>query len=224
LLCIKRTTPSAPASSGFASPGKSQRAAQRKEAQPVFGNPEQNQENTMDAHDFDRITRVVATRLPRRTLAGLLGAASLSAFNLSEATKRKRKQKKKKIKPNDFGCVDVGRFCKNGGQCCSGICTGKKRKRKCRAHDERSCQPGQDSCAGAGASISCTTTAGLKGQCVITTGKAAYCLGSGDCFACTRDSDCVPTFGAGAACIVCTSECSGVTPGSTACAGLAEQL
>lgn len=195
-------------------------AAHGTDAKPDCGNPAQLQEDTMEAHEFDRVTRLVSARFSRRTLAGLLGLSAAGVASLTEA----KKKKKKKVRRNSFGCVDVGKYCKNGGQCCSGICTGKKNTRKCQAHDESTCQPGQDSCAGAGSPIPCTTTAGLTGQCVITTGKAAYCLGGGDCFPCTRDADCAPAFGAGAACIVCTSECSGANSGSTACAGLAEPL
>lgn len=187
----------------------------------------------MDDRDFDRLTRAVSTRLPRRRLAGLLGlgAAGLGILGLSdlaEARKnrnknkknKKRQKKKKKVKRNDFGCVDVGKTCKNDGQCCSGICEGKKNK-KCKAHDESTCQAGQDSCIGVPAP--CMTTAGFIGQCGTTTGKAAFCFSDGDCFPCTKDADCEPTFGARAACIVC-AECLGVTPQGTGCVGVAAEL
>ncbi len=65
----------------------------------------------------------IPTRLPRRTLAGLLGLSSLSVVSPSIARKNK---KKKKVKRNDFNCVDAGKFCKNDGPCCSGICEDKK--------------------------------------------------------------------------------------------------
>ncbi len=168
----------------------------------------------MDANEFDRMTRRVSIRFSRRTLSGLLGVSLAGVAGLTEA----KKKKKKKIKRNGFGCVNVGNSCKNDGQCCSGICAGKKRKRKCRAHDEGTCQPGQDSCVGT--SVACTTTGGLMGQCAVTTGKAEYCTSSGVCFPCTRDSDCVPNFGPGAACFVCMKECAGSNPGGTACGGL----
>lgn len=174
----------------------------------------------MDAPDFDHLTRAISIRIQRRRLAGLLGmgAAGLGAIGLSdsaEAKKNKNKKKKKKVKRNDFDCVDVGKFCKNNGQCCSGICQGKKDKKKCKAHDESTCQAGQDFCLGV--EVSCTTTTGSTGSCAITTGKASYCFEDGDCFPCSKDSDCVPLLGAGAACIVCTGECLGENPQSTAC-------
>ena len=48
----------------------------------------------MEAHDFDRLTRAASTRLPRRTLVGLLGLSSLSVVGQTEARKKKRKKKK----------------------------------------------------------------------------------------------------------------------------------
>lgn len=174
----------------------------------------------MDAHDFDRMTRIVSTRLPRRSLAGLLGlsAAGLGAVGLNEFAQAKKKKKKKKVKKNDFGCVNVGKYCKNDGQCCSGICEGKKDKKKCQAHDESTCQAGQDLCLGV--DVPCTTTKGETGQCVTTTGNAPYCFSGGDCFPCSKDSDCVAFTGVGSACIVCVSECFGENPQATACVGL----
>ena len=169
----------------------------------------------MDAHDFDRLTRTLSPRMPRRTLAGLLGLTALGVAGSPEA--KKKKKKKKKVKRNNFGCVDVGKYCKNSGQCCSGICQGKKKNRKCKAHDQSTCQPGQDTCAGN--AVPCTTTTNVAGTCVVTTGKAPYCFFEGDCAPCSKDSDCVPTLGAGAACIVCP-ECINQTPQGTACVGI----
>lgn len=179
----------------------------------------------MDAHDFDRRTRAISTRLPRRSLAGLLGlgAASLGTLGQIDLTNaRKKKKKKKKVKRNDFDCVDVGKFCKNNSQCCSGICEGKKNK-TCKAHDQSTCQPGQDSCLGT--EVQCATTTGAEGNCVTTTGKAPYCYNQspGNCTQCSKDSDCVPLLGAGAACIVCAI-CLDQNPDGTACVGLGQPL
>jgi hypothetical protein len=38
------------------------------------------------------------------------------------------------------------------------------------------------------------------------------------CAECTRDADCAPLFGPGAACIVCAAECGDKTPNATLCA------
>jgi hypothetical protein len=170
----------------------------------------------MDARGFDRMTRAVSTRLPRRGLAGVLGLSALGGTGMAEA--KKNNNKKKKVKRNDFNCVEVGKFCKNDGQCFSGVCKGKKDKKKCKAHDESTCRAGQDLCLGE--EVRCTTSAGASGQCVTTTGKASYCFEDADCFPCSKDSDCEPLLGAGAACIVCVSECSSENPQGTACAGL----
>jgi hypothetical protein len=131
---------------------------------------------------------------------------------------KSRKKRKKKIKRNALGCVDVGRRCKNASQCSSGICSGKKRKRKCRAHDQSTCQNGQDFCLGV--EVACTATTGRPGECATTTGAASYCAVSSSCAVCVRDADCEPTHGVGAACTLCASECAGSTPNGTACSGL----
>jgi len=186
------------------------------------GNPARIEEDSMDARDFDRMARSVSTRMPRRTLAGLLGLSLLSVAGLAEAkknnNKNKDKKKNKKVKRNDFGCVSVGKFCKNDGQCCSGICQGKKDNKKCKAHDQSTCQSGQDLCLGN--PVGCTTTSGSVGQCGTTTGNAPYCFDGGPCSPCSKDSDCEAIAGAGAACIVCVTECFGENPQSTACVGL----
>ena len=130
--------------------------------------------------------------------------------------KRKRRKHKKKVKRNAFGCVDVGKFCKNDGQCCSGICQGKKDKKKCKAHGESTCQAGQDVCGGL--PVPCLTETGESGACARTTGNAGYCEADGDCFACSKDADCVPFCGPQAACLSCPT-CIGVNGTQTACVG-----
>lgn len=168
----------------------------------------------MDAPSFDHVTRAMPSCFSRRMLAGLLGATGLGANGLAEA----KNKRKKKVKRNALGCVDVGKLCKNASQCCSGICSGKKGKRKCQAHDQSSCQNGQDFCNGV--EVACTATTGKSGVCLATTGAASYCAVSSACAVCVRDADCELTHGAGAACTVCTSECAGSTPNGTACSGL----
>jgi len=113
--------------------------------------------------------------------------------------------------------VDVNAFCQTDDQCCSGLCQGKQGKKTCQAHDQSTCQPGQDVCLGS--DDVCTTTTGADGACATTTGKAIYCFGAGSCAPCAKDADCVQLVGAGAACIVC-AECADDIPGATACVGL----
>jgi hypothetical protein len=165
----------------------------------------------MDSDRFDGLTRSVSTLLSRRRLAGLFAASALALPTLSEA-KKKHKKKKKRAKFNAFGCVNVGNFCKNSGQCCSGLCTGNK----CKAHNTSTCQPGQDICTPS-APVLCTTETGDPGECGITTGQASYCEADGDCFFCNTDADCIGFCGHGAACLVC-ADC--IATGGTACVGV----
>jgi hypothetical protein len=174
----------------------------------------------MDRTRVDGLTRSVSTMLSRRTLAGALGMGALALPGLTDAKKKHKHEKKHKVELNDFGCVDVGTFCKNDDQCCSGVCQGKKGKGTCQSHDQSTCQPGQDICAGT--EVDCTTESGDRGECAITTGKSPYCETSGDCFNCAKDADCVPFCGEGAACTVCAS-CA--TEGTqTACVGTGTTL
>jgi hypothetical protein len=113
--------------------------------------------------------------------------------------------------------VNVGGFCKNGGQCCSGICQGRKDKRKCKAHNASTCQPGQDICLVG--QFGCLTDTGDAGLCGRTTGGAGYCEASAGCFPCKKDTDCVPFCGSGAACLDCPSCAMQDEGGVTACAG-----
>jgi hypothetical protein len=154
----------------------------------------------MDTSRLDRLTRSVSILLSRRTLAGALGLATLALPQGIDA--KKRRKRKKKIKRNAFGCVNVGGFCKNSGQCCSGICEGKKGKKKCQAHDTGGCQPGHSVADCSGESVPCPDFS--DGQCATTTGNAAFCLfaKSQTVPPCTRDADCAADV-PGAACVLC---------------------
>jgi hypothetical protein len=164
----------------------------------------------MDANRFDRLTR----RFVIGGFAATLGVAAARFPDAAIARKRRR------IKRNAFGCVNVGDFCRKSGQCCSGLCRGKRGKQTCRAHDTGDgCRAGDqtDSCGGAGV-VRCTTATGeANGLCNTTTGNAPYCsseaFGSFRCTACTKDAECREHCGPAAACIRCP-ECSVV---DTAC-------
>jgi hypothetical protein len=160
----------------------------------------------MDHNRFDRITLALASGLSRRTLAAVAGLGALGAAGVVDA----KKKKKKKVKKNEFGCVDVGKYCKNAGQCCSGICQGKKGKKKCKAHDASTCANGQKEVfCGGGSAVTCKTASGAEGLCNTTTGKAGYCTGGpGTCVPCKKDADCISTCGTGAACVPCDG-CTG---------------
>jgi hypothetical protein len=172
----------------------------------------------MDPVDFDRLARTVSTVLSRRTLAGALSLGALTVPGLAEAKKKHTKRKKKKVKFNDFGCVNVGAFCKNAGQCCSGICSGKKGKKKCKDHDQSTCQSGQQLGECGGVNVSCTSTAGEVGACFTTTGNGEFCADEVLCSTCTKDADCRALCDTNAACSPCPA-CAGTPPGNagTAC-------
>lgn len=141
----------------------------------------------------------------------ILGILTPSQSLTAGAKRRRRKRKKKKIEKNAFGCVDVGAFCQNSDQCCSGICEGKKGKKTCQAHGVGGCQVGDDLCADTG-----NETCLEGGFCLRTTGNASFCgsAGDGECATCAKDVDCETQFGVGAACIVC-ARC--FETGGTAC-------
>ncbi|MGH2617419.1 MAG: hypothetical protein ACRDJC_19470 [Thermomicrobiales bacterium] len=163
----------------------------------------------MDDRSFDRLTR-------RLVLGGFMAALGLGTARLPDGTNARKR--KKKLKRNEFGCVNVGRFCKNGGQCCSGICRGKKGKKKCRGHDAGvGCQSGdQGSFCAAGTDKNCITKFNNFGTCATTTGNAGYCYGGFDCFACSKDAECLALCGGATACIRCAVGCE--NEGGTACA------
>lgn len=164
----------------------------------------------MEHRRFDQLVRTLSTYQSRR---GLLGALGLGALVSPDAVGARKKKKKAKF--NEFGCVNVAEFCKNSNQCCSGLCEGKKGKKRCSAHDSGTCQAGQNACDDAVATP-CVSSSGVNtAACDTTTGNAPYCTADGDCFACKKDADCVPFCGPQAACIRC-ADCAneGVT---TAC-------
>jgi hypothetical protein len=172
----------------------------------------------MDTDRFDRLSRTVSLLVSRRSVTGALGLGAIAIPGLAEGRKNhKKRKKKKKIRRNGFGCVNVGNFCKSGDQCCSGICQGKKGKKKCQPHDASTCA-GQDGCADE--FVPCTIKE-FTGTCAVTTGNASYCAVNSECVACAKDTDCEALCGAGAACIVC-AEC--VVAGlQTACASTTEE-
>lgn len=154
----------------------------------------------------------------RRRLARTLGLTTIALPG--SATAKNRKKKKKKVTFNDFGCVNVGGICKNASQCCSGICKGKKGKKKCQAHDAQGCQAGQreEICGGDAVNVPCTSSAGEEDSvCDTTTGNAGYCTFNGDCFPCSKDADCQEFCGPAAACMICADFCA--ETGGTACVG-----
>jgi hypothetical protein len=178
----------------------------------------------MNRNRLDDLTRSLFSRPSRRHLvASLVGGVFGTNTTLfpqvltAKKKRRRKKRKKKKVTFNDFGCVNVGSFCKDSSQCCSGICDGKMGKQTCQAHDQTTCQAGQDNYCSGGPPLPCDTSAGYSGACVHTTGNASYCQYTASCHACSKDADCVPFCGSRSACIV-ADECCPST--GTACASV----
>ena len=172
----------------------------------------------MDQHVPEHVIHGLL-RLPSRrdVVRGLAGAGIAAVVGRWPHAATARKDRKPKMKRNAFGCVNVGDSCRNDGQCCSGLCVGKKGKRTCRDHDGGTgCRAGliEDGCGG-DIDVACTTSTGQPGICNTTTGNAGYCIGIAAVSAkatCTKDEDCRVTCGTEAAvCITCE--------GAGACAG-----
>ncbi len=162
----------------------------------------------------DRLARTLAGARTRRgvlrRLISVLGLGVIATHVSDDAAAKKKNRKKPK--KNAFGCLNVGKAC-NGknSTCCSGICHGKrpkhgeKDKSECKAHGEGSCQPSEDLCL-FNTEFPCSGVPGAN--CYRTTGNASFCAELGFCMDCKKDTDCEPTHGAGAACVVCTT-CGG---------------
>jgi hypothetical protein len=162
----------------------------------------------MDHRAFDELIRSL-TKSRRVLLGGALVAAGRLGFSAADAKKRKRKKRNKRQSvgtPNAFGCLNVGDPCKSAEQCCSGICSGKKGKKRCRSHDTGGCPAGHD--AFGDDVVTCQTSSGVWGKCGTTTGNAGYCVGGGDCHPCAKDADCRSRCGPQAACVVSPQACA----------------
>ena len=121
------------------------------------------------------------------------------------------------------GCAKVGKPCKRATHCCSGICTGKHGKKKCRGHGAGTCQRGQDICTDPNPDLDRCNNNALC-ACIVTTAGTSFCydqtFGGGNwCADCERDTDCVGLgFPTGSACgPVSAGRCAGLCESSTAC-------
>jgi hypothetical protein len=166
----------------------------------------------MDGSRFDTWTRRRVGRATGGLATALLGLGLLVGQRAPlPAKSRKKKGKRRRLPFNAFGCLNVGRKCRGrDGLCCSGICAGKKPKpgrkdrRRCVAHDTGGCTVTGLPCTMP--APACTTSLGEGGGCVTTTGNAPYCMRVATTAPCTKDADCVPTFGSLAACRNCAGK------------------
>jgi hypothetical protein len=108
-------------------------------------------------------------------------------------------------------CRKPGKPCKRDRQCCSGRCTGKKDKKRCRpAPVQGVCTIADNACfADDIPEVVCGTSE--LGQCIcfVTVSGEAFCadtLGSGD-IACDNDANCVGALAPGARCIQSAAAC-----------------
>lgn len=174
----------------------------------------------MNQNHSDALTRTLGSMPSRREvlrgLAGVgLGLGWLRPPAIADAKKkRKHKKRKPKAKPNAYGCLEVGDACTNADQCCSGICAGKKGKKRCRAHGTGTCNqelPGL--CSNVPTVAPCNGSASCF--CLSTTANSSFCAQLGDrlCADCQKDADCealglppgsacLPTTG-----ILCATDC-----------------
>ena len=170
----------------------------------------------MDSTRFDHMTRLL-TGSRRSLLTGVLALGTGLLVGPSVGAKRHQKGKRrkgKKVEPNEFGCLEFGDPCASKDDCCSGICEGKKGKRRCGAHDTGNCLAGASSIGcGGSANVACTTDLGEAGLCVTTTGNAGFCGAAFRDYVCQTDIDCQTVnggqLGPRAACIRCADSVSG---------------
>jgi hypothetical protein len=164
----------------------------------------------MDGLRFDAMTRSLSQGSSRRRfLHGLTAVLGLATAHVPGAIRAGRR--KKKLKRNEFGCVDIGGKCRGkDGNCCSGICKGKKPKQGERDKSRCAvggCRAGQDSCTNV---LACKSSTGFSGRCFTTTSNTGYCGVGSACIACADDTECVPELGPGAACVICDPNTCGI--------------
>ena len=150
----------------------------------------------MDDRRFDDLTRSVTRELSRRNFLRLLTGGAVGGLLTVFGAPR--------AEATHFNCTDVGKACTRSRQCCSGSCRGPQGKKTCRAHDKGICKVSQDSCVGS--AVLCGVNAPGACLCYVTTGGASFCGGNHAVIACTKDTQCEPSHGAGAACVPCGGE------------------
>ena len=176
----------------------------------------------MDTVHFTLVTRTLTTIPSRRdVLRGLAGAglamglATMRPPAGADAKKhRKRKKRKPSATPNSYGCLDVNNPCTSAEQCCSGVCEGKKGKKRCQAHDTGTCDqdlPGL--CSPTPTIAPCNNSPTCF--CMISTANSSFCaqLGVTRCTNCRKDADCIAQgMPPGSACLptsgfLCANDC-----------------
>jgi hypothetical protein len=164
----------------------------------------------MDHGQFDQIVARLAARRERRVALGIAGGAALAALFGRIGG----------VEAGAAGCATNGKSCQRADQCCSGVCKGKRGKKKCRAHGMGTCKQGQNVCTAADPHLlRCNNIAACG--CFRTTAGSPFCGNSFSttCADCRRDGDCAALgFPAGSACVALdVGACAGDCPSGTAC-------
>jgi hypothetical protein len=141
----------------------------------------------------------------------------------TKPNRRKKRKRPTPATPNRFGCLEVNDPCRRHLQCCSGICTGKPGRKRCRAHGAGSCRQATPTVCEALSLALARCNNAQDCACTRTTAGSAFCgsftSGTSDCASCKRDSDCLKLgFPVGSACApVATGNCAGRCPTGLLC-------
>jgi hypothetical protein len=151
-----------------------------------------------------------------------LGLAVVPTQTEAKPARRKKRKRPQPAKPNRFGCLEVNDPCRRHLQCCSGICTGKPGRKRCRAHGTGTCNQANPAICETAAPEQTFCNNSRTCVCIRTTADSSFCgqtgAGSG-CTTCKRDTDCVKLgFPSGSACApVATGACAGECPTAMFC-------
>ncbi len=143
-----------------------------------------------------------------------LGLTSIPTVTEAKPKRPKKRKRPKPAKPNQFGCLEYNDPCRKHTQCCSGICTGKPGRKRCRAHGAGTCsQQDEGVCTTPDNPGALRCNSNPRCFCFETTGGNNFCGAWFDyraCASCRRDKDCEAIgFPAGSACVpVAKGECT----------------
>jgi len=171
----------------------------------------------MDGTRFDDMTkRLTETGTRRRLLGGFAGGALAGFLALAAGDEVGAQEAAGRAAER---CLREKQACKRGNQCCSGLCKGKRGKKKCRrAPGQGTCTTDRDICRVGEPRGICTKGANQCG-CLITTRGTAFCAGVGVATVCATDADCVAAFDVPN--LVCArtagAECNDLFNSPTAC-------
>lgn len=148
-------------------------------------------------------------------------AVPASAGAKPKQQRKRRKPGQRPAKPNRYGCRKVDDSCRRHRQCCSGVCAGKRGRKRCRRHGAGTCSQTRPALCEAASQLTTLCNNSSNCACVRTTSGSAYCgsLVTSSCVPCKRDADCVKQgFHRGSACAPFgTGNCAGQCARATAC-------